>query len=147
MSRGKQDDTFPHKLMVYGTLMRGNGNDRIFTQYGGKYIGPCTTKDKYVLAGRGVPFVWEVPEAERETFEDYMGHVRGELWRASDEALAACDRLEGHPTWYKRTDVTVQTTPGAFCTVGLYIVQHYPGAGNLLIPNKKGILQWARDTG
>lgn len=146
MSRGKQDKELPHLMMVYGTLKRGFGNDRIFHQYGGKFAGTCTTKERYVLAGGGFPRLWNPPKEELDMFEGFLGRVKGELWRASDDSLAACDRLEGHPNWYKREEVTVQTGPESFTTAWLYIMQAFPGATELLTPARNGTLEWTGGT-
>ena len=41
------------------------------------------------------------------------GVIQGDLLLVDEAALPIADRIEGHPTYYRRTQVTVQTTTGA----------------------------------
>jgi gamma-glutamylcyclotransferase len=57
---------------------------------------------------------------------DEKAHVWGVLWDVSDDDLRALDTYEGHPTFYRREDVTVAGPAGSVeaCT---YRVAHQKG--------------------
>lgn len=77
------------KVLVYGSLKRGFGNHRVMEAAGGKHIGAHTLSgfDMYSLGG--------FPAIVRGE-----GRVECEVY--SVDSLEPLDRLEGHPTFYKR---------------------------------------------
>lgn len=79
-------------LFVYGTLKRDFGNNRLLQD--SKYVADATITGVMRSLG-GFPCV--------SLNGDYT--VYGELFEVGPEVLAACDRLEGHPSWYVRTKV------------------------------------------
>lgn len=82
-------------MFTYGTLKQGYGNHRLID--GAEFIGRALTADKdYVMRANSYPIVWQAPLAK------YPGRVSGEIYRVSEKQIAACDRLEGHPTMYRR---------------------------------------------
>jgi gamma-glutamylcyclotransferase (GGCT)/AIG2-like uncharacterized protein YtfP len=67
---------------------------------------------------------WEGGAANVEPDPD--GHVWGVVWDVSDSDLEALDTYEGHPTFYRREDVSVETSEGPVdCTT--YRVAHQAG--------------------
>src|SRR3546814_631811 len=79
-----------HLIFVYGTLKRGWGNNAIIHDQ--KYIGVGTTSPDFEMFSLGgYPGVIEGDK-----------RISGELWEIDDAAFARCDRLEGHPNFYKR---------------------------------------------
>lgn len=140
-------ETHPHAIFVYGTLKSGHGNNGLIEKHNGKFIAPAKTAQKFLLNG-GFPFVWQVPEAMMSRYDDLMGQVIGEVYRVTDEGLEACDRLEGHPTFYCRTTIGVellQVPKPIYLTAGIYLAQDdIPPAYQLQKP-RDGTLKWGRD--
>lgn len=143
--------THPHTIAVYGTLKAGHGNNGLIVQHGGKFVGPGRTAEKYLL-NDGFPFVWNVPKRIggefRKQLEPYMAHVLVEVYKLTDAGLEACDRLEGHPRFYCRTNISVvigQTPTTRVLTAGIYLSQNnIPPAADLQKP-ANGLLEWGRD--
>ena len=88
------------KLMVYGSLKKGYWNHHCLS--GATLLGEAITKKKYVLYDCGFPMA--VPFSLK-------GHpllpIMGEVYEVGEDVLSRCDRLEGHPNWYKRDLVPV----------------------------------------
>ena len=51
----------------------------------------------------GIPFVFK---------GDAVSHIYGELYRVDELTLKMIDRLEGHPSWYRREEIEVLTEKG-----------------------------------
>lgn len=67
---------------------------------------------------------WEGGAANIEPDPD--AHVWGIVWDVSDDDLDALDTYEGHPTFYRREQVTVETSDGPVdCTT--YRIAHQRG--------------------
>ncbi len=67
---------------------------------------------------------WEGGAANIEPDPD--GHVWGVVWEVTDEDLENLDTYEGHPTFYRRDQVTVATPQGQTeCTT--YRIAHQRG--------------------
>jgi len=143
-------NTHPHAIFVYGTPKTGHGNNGLIVQHGGKFVGPAITADKYLL-NDAFPYVWEVSrrlsEKVHKAAEPYLGQVVGEVYLLTDEGLEACDRLEGHPDFYCRTNINVllsQRPTARHMTAGIYFAQRGLENSNLQTP-KDGRLEWGRD--
>jgi gamma-glutamylcyclotransferase (GGCT)/AIG2-like uncharacterized protein YtfP len=133
----------PHCLAVYGTLKRVWGNHDVLTRHGARFISEGRTMEKFVLTEQ-FPYVWQPGTALQKVYEPYLGQVVVELYRVSDAGLEACDRLEGHPTHYRRTPVTVLFGPEPqpqHITAGLYLRPRSIDPEELMEP-KKGLLEW-----
>jgi gamma-glutamylcyclotransferase (GGCT)/AIG2-like uncharacterized protein YtfP len=89
------------RVFVYGSLKRGHPNNVVLKSCtGAQCIGVDYIEGKFDLLDFG-PFpalAWD---------DDVKGDnkVYGEVWAGDEEMLAACDLLEGHPTFYKRQKV------------------------------------------
>lgn len=134
----------PHLLMVYGTLMRGQGNDVILERTNCLYQGDCITRDLFILADGGFPRLANIPPGPRHKLEPHIGNVRGELWCLTDAGLEACDRLEGHPKFYRRTEVEVYPVDAGSITrkAWLYVIVNYPKGSPLIHTADDGTLTW-----
>lgn len=140
----------PHLLMAYGTLKRDMGNDFILERTGCLYGGDCLTRDLYILADGGFPRLAVIPPGNRTRLKDFIGHVRGELWHLTDEGLAACDKLEGHPRFYKRTLVEVlrldqvlaKGEKPSYIKAWLYIINTFPVSAPFIKTDDEGTLTW-----
>jgi gamma-glutamylcyclotransferase (GGCT)/AIG2-like uncharacterized protein YtfP len=85
-------------IAVYGTLKKGYGNHNYYLG-DAKMVGKGKTKDRYPLVVDGLPYLVD---------DKGKGHnVEVEVYKVNDKTLASIDRLEGHPTWYKRKQVHV----------------------------------------
>ena len=81
-------------LFVYGTLMRGERNHRLLAE--AEFVGEARTVAGFTMIDLGA-FPGVVAHGE--------GVVVGELFRVDAETLLAVDRLEGHPRFYRRTEI------------------------------------------
>lgn len=90
------------KFFVYGTLKRGFGNNRLLD--GAKYIGKAITPPEYTMVSLG-GFPGVIHSGQTV--------VSGEIWEVDDPMQTLrVDRLEGHPNFYRREEVPVQTADG-----------------------------------
>lgn len=90
------------KFFVYGTLKRGFGNNRLLD--GAKFLGQAITPPEYTMVSLG-GFPGVIRRGQTV--------ISGELWEVDDPIQSASvDRLEGHPTFYRREEVPVQTADG-----------------------------------
>jgi gamma-glutamylcyclotransferase (GGCT)/AIG2-like uncharacterized protein YtfP len=86
----------PTRIFVYGTLLAGEPNHRLLQ--GSRFVGRATTEPGYRLHDLGAyPAMVQAGE----------GTVEGELYEIDAPTLAALDRLEGHPRFYRRVPVTL----------------------------------------
>lgn len=81
------------KLIVYGTLKRGYGNNRLLAE--AKFEKEVLVPGYKLVGGTGIPFA--IPDAESVT--------RGEMFEVTLAQQQRTDALEGHPRWYVRTPV------------------------------------------
>lgn len=86
-------------VFVYGTLLSGMHNNR-FMQ-GSTLIGTGTTVEEYTMYAEGIPFV------SKKEPGDVSAPVVGEVYEVPTQGMRALDRLEGHPDFYKREQVSV----------------------------------------
>ena len=93
------------RVFVYGTLLRGEANHRILAC--SELVGPAATPPVFTLVDLG---------AYPALLTGGRHVVRGEVYAVSVATLAALDRLEGHPTHYTRTRVSLAggTTADAY---------------------------------
>ena len=84
------------KVFVYGTLKRGHGNHKRLLA--GRSIYVCDDVIDGVLYDLG--HFPAVQEGE--------GIVHGEIYMVGPKTLRDLDRLEGHPTFYRRREVTTK---------------------------------------
>lgn len=136
----------PHLLAVYGTLKAAHGNHTLLQRYDSKLVGPGYTRDMVVLTD-SFPTAHVVPERLAHAYRDYFGHLKVEVYRVSDDGLAACDRLEGHPSFYCREPLTINIGTELIpkhVTAWVYIIVRRPGLDSLQKP-RDGFLEWGRD--
>jgi gamma-glutamylcyclotransferase (GGCT)/AIG2-like uncharacterized protein YtfP len=98
------------------------------------------------MAGEGIPRVAKQVLGDFPASldrNDYSGQIRGELWQIDSESLKNCDRLEGHPTFYKREQIPVTLDKDrSRHTAWLYFIVE-PFRGHLCFAkNKSGVLEW-----
>lgn len=100
------------KIAVYGTLRSGYGNNlhclKRSESHGIGYVSGI----KMYSAG-GFPICAKT--------DDTGSTVVVEVFDVVPHDLALCDRLEGHPTWYERKDVSVLMENGELITAQMYL--------------------------
>lgn len=80
-----------NRVFVYGSLMKGFGNHGLVE--GSEFIGPAKTHPEFTMISYGF---FPACLTEGDTA------ISGEVYDVTDGVLARLDRLEGHPTWYRR---------------------------------------------
>lgn len=104
-------------IAVYGTLKCGHGNHHFLKN--AEFVGMGTTRDRYPLHVKGLPYLFE---------RKGEGHnVEVEVYSVDSATLASVDRLEGHPSFYKRKLVDISMSDWTTKTAWVYFVQseHY----------------------
>jgi gamma-glutamylcyclotransferase (GGCT)/AIG2-like uncharacterized protein YtfP len=86
------------KLFVYGTLMRNHGNHRLLE--GAKFLGVAYSHKSYALANGGFPIAYTKGGGVFPLLP-----IKGEVFEVEDHHITRCDRLEGHPDWYRRVEI------------------------------------------
>lgn len=86
----------PGALFVYGSLLRGEPNHRVLE--GARFVGAARTKPNFSLHDLG---------AYPAMVDGGTHAIVGELYEVDDLALARLDRLEGHPSYYRREAVAL----------------------------------------
>jgi len=89
----------PHtRVFVYGTLLAGESNHRHMA--GARLIGEARTEPTFRLYDLG-PFPGLVAVGSHS--------VIGEVYEVDEPTLAMLDRLEGHPRFYVRESIILET--------------------------------------
>lgn len=101
-----------HTVFVYGSLMQGYGNHGLLTEETTTFVGRATIEEFALHSLGSFPAI--VPDVGNGSV------VYGEVYAVSDSTLARLDRLEGHPTFYKREPVKLQ---GLDATPFVYVYQ------------------------
>lgn len=111
MSESEQNT---HLVFVYGSLKMGFGNHGVLQYSGAEPVAEgMTLHDGFSMESLGgFPGV----------YADGDMAIWGEVYEVTDEGLAACDRLEGHPRFYQRHEVEIVTDEGDIVTAWMYIL-------------------------
>lgn len=98
-------------FFVYGTLKKGFGNHRLLEREGVLFCRPSWTLREYnFVRGAGFPYVCDFGP------EETKGFIRGELYQVKNsQVVADMDWLEGHPTFYKREEITLENNSKVWC--------------------------------
>jgi gamma-glutamylcyclotransferase (GGCT)/AIG2-like uncharacterized protein YtfP len=93
----------PILLFVYGTLMRGYGNHHRLAHC--PFLGKAITVAPFGLYDCGsCPGMVKAGKGGQP--------ILGEVYQIDGDTLASCDRLEGHPHFYKREEIEVDVEDG-----------------------------------
>lgn len=84
-------------VFVYGTLRRGEGNHRLLVD--ARFVRETRTVPAFTLCDLG---------AYPALLEGGGTSVLGEVYEVTRAELAALDRLEGHPTFYRREPIELE---------------------------------------
>lgn len=110
-----------HKVVVYGTLMAGERNERWAADALDRR--PCTLRGTLYDTGRGYPAF--VPD-------DACGEVKAELLTVTDVTLARMDILEGYPTLYSRESVKAVLEDGTSVKAVVYVMNSLPRGATVI---------------
>lgn len=101
-----------NKLFTYGTLRVDEPNSQIL-KYHCKVPETCKTVDKFILftqSCKAFPFM--IPVSFWPEMSNYATQIVGDVYTITNVGLARCDKLEGHPDWYERTVIQIETFSG-----------------------------------
>ena len=133
-------------VFTYGTLCRGQANHRLLRDGAARFVGEAITRERFVLFDGPFPRMSRLPmKHQADPQGDRLGHVRGEVWAVDDRTLAALDRLEGHPRFYRRERLPVVVThpaPEVIAPWGYVIVDWPAGSGLASLPPVAGAHVW-----
>lgn len=85
------------RVFVYGTLLAGDRNHHLLE--GARFVAEALTEPAFILYDFG-GFPGMVAGGNQA--------VPGEVYEVDEPALAAMDRLEGHPSFYQRTSIRLE---------------------------------------
>lgn len=89
------------RVFVYGTLLEGEGNHRLLER--SSLVGPARTRAEFTFHDLG-----GCPGLVHAADIDPAQRVVGELYEVDAGTLADLDRLEGHPSFYQRTEIELE---------------------------------------
>lgn len=123
-------------VAVYGTLMRGERNERWAREAGAEVVGEGTVLGWLKDTGWGYPAI------------ECCGHlmrVAVEVLRTDAKGLAHMDILEGYPTLYGRETVTVDMADGTKREAFVYVMGEgkLPATAELIEP-VDGVADWRK---
>lgn len=87
------------KVFVYGSLKRGFGNHGLLQQDGADFVREAKTRPGFTMYSLGgFPGIIRTGE----------GVISGEVFSVNERVLRHLDRLEGHPSFYRREDIILE---------------------------------------
>lgn len=120
-------------VAVYGTLMRGESNERWAREAGAKVIG------EGCVGGVLIDTCWGFPAIR----PGGGCRVAVELLETDAEGLAHMDVLEGYPTLYRRETVEVLGADGKrICDALVYVMNETPPNARIVPPGPNGTADW-----
>lgn len=127
-------------VFVYGTLKKGFMNHGLIKDQ--RFLGEARTEySNFVMLDLG-----SYPGVVK-TLGDGHEKIEGELYNLDDQAMEACDRLEGHPDFYCRELTPVELVEsGATVFAWIYIYQGDLG-GKRTMPQLGVCSKWEKDHG
>ena len=101
-------------VAVYGTLKMGHSNYSHFLG-DADYVDMGETMDKYPLQVNGLPYMYDRKGKGH--------HVDVDVFNVTDSELRSLDSLEGHPNFYKRKQIEVNTLSNGVIKCWVYFYQ------------------------
>ena len=111
-----------YKLFTYGTLRVDEPNSEILNSHS-KFQETCISVNKYIMVtqtSKSFPFIFPLefwPE-----MVDKAVNIVGDLYNVDELGIKRCDKLEGHPIWYTRTQIEVKNITGRLSEVESYLL-------------------------
>jgi gamma-glutamylcyclotransferase (GGCT)/AIG2-like uncharacterized protein YtfP len=112
------------KLFAYGTLRQSESNHNILINHA-TYQETCKTTEKYIMftqKQRYFPFI--IPVSFWPEMAHYATHITGDLYDVTEEGIQSCDEIEGHPDWYCRTPIFLETSEGEQQSFAYLLTEH-----------------------
>lgn len=132
---------YPKLVFVYGTLMRGFGNNVLLEKE--EFLSEVTTVAEFHMLSLGAFPGVKVKDIISPAM---AGRVKGELYRVYDEKTwEKLLRLEGCPTFYHTQLVEVELPSKDICIAHMFVLTRNYNNCELIEPNK-GLLTWKRET-
>lgn len=101
-------------IFVYGSLKIGFGSHALLERYNADFMHEGMTLN----AAFSMKSLGRFPGVFRNGDEA----IWGEVYKVTDKGLDACDRLEGHPHFYRRHEVDIVTDQGHVVTAWMYLL-------------------------
>jgi gamma-glutamylaminecyclotransferase len=86
------------RVFVYGSLMRGEPNHVLLAR--AAFVGPGRTRAEFGMVSLG---------AFPAILAGGATAIEGEVFEVDTTTLAGLDRLEGHPRFYRRTEIVLES--------------------------------------
>lgn len=123
-------------VFVYGSLRRGLHNHDLLTRVGAEFVGTARVLGRLVGLG-------SFPGFYRSGAQRSLRPVVGEIYLVNAAGLEALDRLEGHPTLYRRETVTALLDDDTETDVAVYVFQmRRAGTAAPEVPLTNGEYDW-----
>jgi gamma-glutamylaminecyclotransferase len=100
-------------VFVYGSLRSGAWNHFILKD--SFFLGGGVTEERFLQGATGYPVILK----GGRMCDQYR--VKGELYEVSEEVLSDLDKLEGHPTFYRREQRQIMFGDGKSRLAWVYI--------------------------
>jgi len=91
-------DKIVARVFVYGTLLKGEGNHRLIAR--SRFVSEAATRQQFTFHDLG-----GCPGIVRASDIGPAQRIVGEIYEVDAATLSELDRLEGHPTFYLRTEI------------------------------------------
>lgn len=117
-----------HLVAVYGSLKLDFWNNGLLRN--ATFVDRGLTDSKFMMMVGGVPFV---------SFSNDGHRVDVEVYEVDDYQLETLDWLEGHPSFYRREEIRVETQAGSLMC-WMYLCSSR--GGYRVVPDEKGVLSW-----
>lgn len=91
-------------LFVYGTLRYQRGNWKYFLNQEPLLLNALTRDSNFIMRGHRIPYI-----SRSSIPTDLPAKIEGDLFQINDQTLEEIDHLEGHPRWYNRQLIEIQS--------------------------------------
>ena len=133
-------------VFVYGSLKKGFGNHHVLSAGRSSFIGRGKTAECDYLMTSALYFPYVMRPNEwpgiHSTLIPYCGFVTGELYCVDWLGMKHLDRLEEHPTMYRRRPVKIILSEGEYTEAEMYISDRFCSGGNVIRPDSNNLLTW-----
>ena len=109
-------------LFTYGTLRVGQYNAPLI-QDTGIYKETVKTAKAFIMVTSSLDsFPYLIDPEHWPEMRDMAVQITGDIYSVNSKGISMCDYLEGHPTWYCRTNIDVINNNNVKYTAQAYIL-------------------------
>lgn len=126
-------------LFTYGTLRVGQYNAPLIEDTGIYKETVKTVKPFIMVTSSLDSFPYLIDPDHWPEMRHLAVQITGDIYSVNSKGISMCDYLEGHPTWYCRTDIDVINSNNVKYTAQAYILTQ--GSFNSLTKNSLTILK------